>query len=111
MPYLIAKINGTSGSIDVPRLGVPIAEMSAWSLTRRGDPKVNGANDPEGNFYDLRATLTRFTQAILDDPEYEKRVILWLKSHRYVVKQAPGERMALMGRSLVMERVELEKWP
>lgn len=105
MPLVFSRVSGTAGSIDVPRLGVPIAEISSWTLTRRGSQE----DQSEADFFDLRAILTRFTQAIFDDPEYEKRVILVLKGQRYLVIQAPGQRMALTGRSLVMVKVELTK--
>jgi hypothetical protein len=107
VPLLFNRVSGVSGSIDVPRLGVPIAEISSWTLTRRGE--MEPGTDTEANYFDLRAILSRFTQAIFDDPEYDKRVILVLKGQKYLVTQAPGQRMALTGRSLVMEKVELAK--
>lgn len=111
MPFLFASIRGTNGTIDVPRLGVPIAELDGWSLTRRGDIGVEGSGtEPEGNYFDLIAQLKRVTEGIFRDPEYTKRVILVLKGQKYLVTQAPGQRTALTGRSLVMEKVEIVKW-
>lgn len=111
MPLLFSRIQGTNGSIDVPRLGVPIAEMSGWTLTRRGDVGGEGTGtEAEANYFDLRAVLARVTEGIFRDPDYEKRVILVLKGQKYLVTQAPGQRTALTGRSLVMEKVEIAKW-
>jgi len=112
MPYLLKEIRGAGGTIDVPRLGVPIAEMANWVLVRRGEEEVLGGDrtTSEANFFDLRAVLARVTEGIFRDPDYVKRVILVLKGQKYLVTQAPGQRTALTGHSLVMEKVEIAKW-
>lgn len=104
MPLFYKRLEGPNGRIEVPHLGLLIGRIAHWTLTRRAD---TGA---DADFFDLHAHLAMVNPALFNDPEYEYEVIVQFgkgvggRSHRIV--QEPGQRTALEGRSLVMERVK-----
>lgn len=103
MPALFGRIERLRGSIDIPRLGAPVAEIVSATLSRRSK------EGPESDLYDLHATLSGVNAALFNDPEYEKRVIVRLGKQAWLLEpqEGPGQRTALAGRSLIMERVKL----
>ena len=109
MPSLHKLITGFHGRVEISDLGAVIGEMATWRLMRRGDTD-NNSRDPEADFYDLSADLRFVNDALFNDPDYEKRVTVQAgKGQSYVLEPVPGpgQRTALRGRNLVMERVRL----
>ena len=109
MPPVFRRIDGTHGFIEIPMLGTRIGEIGPWTLTRRGEAHLN-PQDPEAAEFDLTATLTLVpNEALWNDPDYEKRVVISMRRGKrtWTVQpvEGPGQRTALNGRSLIMERV------
>jgi hypothetical protein len=107
VPGLYGRMNGFQGRIEIPDLGAVIGEMSTWTLTRRGNTTEN-SRDPEADNYDLTADLRFVNEALFGDADYEKRIIIQAgRGQSYVIEpvEGPGQRTALNGRKLVMERV------
>lgn len=106
MPTLFhRRIEGRYGRIEVPYLGIRIADVVSWTCLRRAE------TGDEAAFYNFSAILGWAQEALFNDPDYEKVVIVRVgkgPEHR-VVPQGSGQRTALNGRSLVMERVILER--
>lgn len=106
MAYLFKSIrSGNSkpaGVVDIEFLGGKVGDLASWTLTRRGDEGADAA------LYDLRAVFAYVAEALWDDPEYEKRVILTLNPQKqYRLQQAEGFRTVRDGRSLLMEGVTI----
>lgn len=107
MAYLFKVIKSgqemnPAGTVDVPFLGGKVGDLSSWTLTRRGD------EGPDADLYDLRAVFSYVSEALWDDPEYEKRIILRLnKDKQYGLQQAEGFRTVRSGRNLLMEGVTI----
>ena len=110
MPGIFKVSSGFHGKVEIPDLGAVIAETASWRLVRRGDAEAN-SKDPEAELYDLRADLKFVNEALFNDPDYEKRIVLVAgrgqasQSYRIDPVEGPGQRTMLSGRSLVMERV------
>lgn len=107
MPNIFGKITGYHGRIEIPDLGAVIGEMTHWELRRRGNPE--NSRDPEADYFDLHADLRFVNEALFDDPDYERRVIIQGgRGQTYLVEvvPGPGQRTALTGRSLKMERIK-----
>jgi len=107
VPGLYGRMNGFQGRIEIPDLGAVIGEMNTWTLIRRGNTTEN-SRDPEADNYDLTADLRFVNEALFGDADYEKRVIIQAgRGQSYVIEpvEGPGQRTALNGRKLVMERV------
>lgn len=104
MPLFYKRLEGPNGKIEVPHLGMLIGKIAHWTLTRRADTGV------ESDYWDLHAHLAMVNPAIFSDPDYEHEVIVQFgkgvggRSHRII--QEPGQRTALEGKSLIMERVK-----
>lgn len=107
IPLLYGRIEGRYGRIDVPFLGTRIGEVTHWLATRRSE------NGPESAFYNLHISLKWMNEALFNDTEYVKKVVLRIGKGgvEYEVKpvEGPGQRTALSGASLVMDRVRLDK--
>ncbi len=108
MGYLFKTIrSGTfrpAGIVDIPFLGAKVGEFSHWTLQRRGD------EGPDAGLYDLHASFTFLSQALWDDEEYQKRILVNLNPFKqYRLDQTPGMRTVLQGKSLLIEGVTL--WP
>jgi len=103
MPALFGRYEPLRGSIDIPRLGAPVAEIVNGTLIRRA------REGPESDLFDLRATLGSVHVALFNDPEYEKRVQVRLGKLSWVLEPepGPGQRTALTGKTLTMERVRM----
>ena len=106
MAYLFKSIRSNdakpAGVVDIEFLGGIVGELASWTLTRRGD------EGPEAGLYDLRATFTFVAEALWDDPEYEKRIILSLSPRKqYRLQQAENFPTVRNGRSLLMEGVTI----
>jgi hypothetical protein len=91
-----------AGVVEVPFLGAKVGDLSAWSLVRRGD------EDPDASLYDLRATFAFVSEALWDDPEFDKVIVLNLNPKKqYRLQQAEGFPMVRDGRSLLIEGVTI----
>jgi len=106
MGYLFKQIkSGTyrpAGMIDIPFLGAKVGEIKTWTLQRRGD------EGPDAGLYDLHAVLSFMSEALWNDDEYTKRVVVNISPFRqYRLEQIPGMRTVLTGRSLLIEGVTL----
>lgn len=106
MPLLFRLVEGKGGKVDIPDLGIHVGTIAWFRCVRRAP------EGPEAEFYDLNAVFQSVTPSLFDDPDYEKRVILTpAKGRSWLVRpsEGPGQRTALNGRSLVMERVTLQR--
>lgn len=106
MAYLFKSIRSgihkPAGVVDIEFLGGKVGDLASWTLTRRGDEGV------DAGLYDLRAVFTYVAEALWDDPDYEKRVVLNLNPQKqYRLQQAEGFRTVRNGRSLLMEGVTI----
>lgn len=91
-----------AGVIDIPFLGAKVGELQSWTLMRRGD------EGPDAGLYNLHAVLSFVVEALWDDPEYTKRVIVSISpTKHYRLEQAEGFATVRTGRSLVIEGVKL----
>ncbi len=106
MAYLFkvirSGITSPAGVVDIEFLGGKVGDLSSWTLTRRGD------DGPDADLYDLRAVFAYISEALWDDPEYDKRIILSLnKQKQYRLHQAEGFPTVRNGRNLLMEGVTI----
>lgn len=91
-----------AGKVDVPFLGAIVGELADWALTRRGD------NGQDAGLYDLRAVFSFVSQALWEDPEYRKRIVLSLNPRKHFrIEQEDGFKTVLEGKSLLMEGVTI----
>ncbi len=108
MPAIFKRLQGQHGRVEIPDLGALIGNMSSWTLTRRGSSE--NSRDPEAEFFDFHAVLTFVNEALFGDPDYEKRVVIQAgKGMSYLLEpvDGPGQRTALTGRNLSIERIRL----
>lgn len=108
MGYLFKTIRSgmykPAGIIEIPFLGAKVGEFTQWTLQRRGD------YGQDAGLYDLHASLSFISDALWNDEDYEKVVILSLTpTKHYKLQQAPGFATVREGRSLVMQGVTI--WP
>jgi len=106
MGYLFKVIRSGSfkpaGVIDIPFLGAKVGELANWTLQRRGD------TGREAGLYDLHASLSFLSDALWDDPEYPKRIVVSLSpTQQYRLEQEDGFKTVREGRSLLMEGVTI----
>jgi len=106
MGYLFKTIRSgifrPAGIIDIPFLGAKVGEFSSWTLQRRGD------EGPDSGLYDLHAVLSFISEALWEDDEYKKRIVINISpAKQYRLEQVPGMRTVLTGRSLLIEGVTL----
>jgi hypothetical protein len=101
---IFRSITGREGQISIDDFGVVVAKMTMWTLTRRAE------EGPEANLYDLNAALAFVNPALWDDDDYEKTVSLVVARGKepYRLKQEPGFKRVLQGKSLLMEGVSLD---
>lgn len=91
-----------AGIIDIPFLGAKVGELAQWTLQRRGD------HGRDAGLYDLHASLSFLSDALWDDPEYQKRIILNLSPSKQLrLEQADGFTTKREGRSLLIEGVQI----
>ena len=110
MTYLFKSIRSgvykPAGSVEVAFLGSKVGDIAKWSLTRRGD------EGPDADLYDFRATFSFIVEALWDDPEYEKKIVINLNPKtQYRLQQAEGFPMVRDGRSLLIEGVTIHAIP
>ena len=106
MGYLFKTIRSglfrPAGIVQIPFLGAKVGEFSSWTLQRRGD---SGA---DALLYDLHAVFSFVSTALWDDDEYEKEILINLNPHKqFRLRQTPGMRTVLSGKSLLMEGMTL----
>lgn len=95
-----------AGVVEIPFLGAKVGEFSSWTLQRRGD------QGPDAGLYDLHAVFSFVSQALWDDPDYDKRIILNLTpTKQFRVQREPDMRMVLSERSLLIEGVTIHNVP
>jgi hypothetical protein len=103
MPLFHKFLEGPNGRIEVTETGLLVGKIAHWTLRRRAE------QGSDSDVFDLHATLKFVVEAIWNDPDYEKTVLVQIgrgslaRWHRIV--QLPGQRTALQGNSLIMERV------
>ena len=100
---IFRSITGREGQIQIDDFGVVVASMTMWTLTRRGE------DGPDAALYDLNAALSFVNPALWEDEDYEKSVSLVIARGKppYGLKQEPGFKRLLQGKSLLMEGVSL----
>lgn len=106
MGYLFKIIrSGTykpAGIVDIPFLGAKVGEFSSWTLQRRGD------SGPDSGLYDFHAVFSFVSEALWNDGDYEKRILVNLNPvKQYRLEQAPGMRTVHSGKSLLVEGVTI----
>lgn len=105
MPVMLfRRLEGREGTATIRGLGSRIGELVRWSLTRRGD------DGPDAGLYNLRAEFSFLVPALLLDHDYnDSRELLlsYARGRNVRVKLDNPERMALTGKVLVMEGVEV----
>jgi hypothetical protein len=110
MGYLFKIIrSGTfkpAGVVEIPFLGAKVGEFSSWVLQRRGD------QDPDAGLYDLHAVFSFVSEALWNDDEYTKHIVINLSpSKQFRVQHESGMRTVLADRSLLMEGVTIHDVP
>ena len=91
-----------AGVVDVPFLGAKVGEFANWTLTRRGD------EGRDADLYDLRAAFSFVVEALWEDPDYEKRIVISLNPRKHFrLEQAQGYATVRQGKSLVIEGVTI----
>jgi hypothetical protein len=107
VPSIFKRIEGRSGKVAVPSIGLDVGTMEYWLLTRREDTP-SGVEE-----WDLRAVFSYVNQFAFEKPGLDRWVTVWLGDQRRGGKQfrlrQSGGRTVLDGRNLLMERVSL--WP
>lgn len=94
--------NGTSGKIDVPAMGLLIAEIRSWELTRREEVLPG-----EGEFT-FRASFEHISDWLFNDKDLDHRIVIEIgRGKQYRLETDDDTRTVLDGLSLLMERVKL----
>jgi hypothetical protein len=107
MGYLFKVIRSApnakpAGIVEIPFLGAKVGVISSWVLQRRGD------EGPEAGLYDLRAVFSFVAEALWNDDEYAKQIVLTLSpGKQFRVQQESGMRTVLTDRNLLMEGVTI----
>jgi hypothetical protein len=106
MGYLFKTIRSgvfkPAGTVEIPFLGAKVGELSQWTLQRRGD------FGRDSGLYDLHASFSFLSDALWNDDEYEKVILLNLNpSRQYRLQHEPDTRTERQGRSLLIERVTI----
>lgn len=95
-----------AGLVEIPFLGAKVGEFTSWTLQRRGD------EGPEAGLYDLHAVFSFVSEALWNDDDYEKQILLNLSpSKQFRVQHDSGMRTVLTERSLIMEGVTIHNAP
>lgn len=107
MGYLFHQIRSgvykPAGIVEIPFLGAKVGEFTNWTLTRRGE------SGPDAGLYDLRAVFSFLSEALWDDPDYPKRIVINLNPYKqYRLTQAEGFATVRSGMSLLMEGVRID---
>jgi hypothetical protein len=110
MGYLFKVIRSgifkPAGIVEIPFLGAKVGEFDSWTLQRRGD------QGREAGLYDLHAVFSFVSEALWNDDEYQKQILVNLNPHKqYRVLQEPDMRTVLSGRNLLIEGVTIHDVP
>jgi hypothetical protein len=98
------NLSGKDGYVVVKGLGSRPGELAQWSIKRRG------GEGPRSGTIDLRAVFSFVVPHVLLDPDYNdgRELVLKLSRDKEVrVKLDDPERMALTGKVLVMEGIDI----
>jgi hypothetical protein len=91
-----------AGIVEIPFLGAKVGELDKWVLQRRGD------EGPDSGLYDLHAVFSFVSEALWNDEDYQKAIVLNLSPHKqFRVQQEPDMRTDLSDRALLMEGVTI----
>ena len=91
-----------AGTVEIPFLGAKVAEIDKWTLQRRGD------EGPDSGLYDLHAVFSFVSEALWNDEDYQKVILLNLSPHKqFKVRHDSGMRTDLTERNLTMEGVTI----
>jgi hypothetical protein len=99
---LFQKIQGKSGEIRIETLGVLVASIASWTMTRRG-------NDvPGAGLYDFHAVFSYANPALWADEDYEKTITVKIGKDTFRLEQEEGFAAVIDGRkSLRMQGVKI----
>lgn len=106
MGYLFKTIRSgvyrPAGTVEIPFLGAKVGELSNWTLQRRGD------QGRDADLYDLHAVFSFVSDALWNDDEYGKVILLNISpSKQYRVDLDPEARTVREGRTLLIEKVTI----
>ena len=94
--------NAPKGKIDVPALGLLIAEISGWELTRREEVP------PGKGEYIFRASFDHISDWLFNDEDLDHRIVIEIgRGQQYRLETDDDARTVLDGRSLLIEGVKL----
>lgn len=106
MGYLFKQIKSgvfrPAGIVEIPFLGAKVGELEKWVLQRRGD------EDPEAGLYDLHAVFSFVSEALWNDEDYQKVVLLNLSpTKQFRVQHDSGMGTDLTEKTLLMQGVTI----
>lgn len=107
MPSIFKRIEGKSGNVRVPAIGLEIGNMEYWLITRREDTP-SGVEE-----WDLRAAFSYINGFAFSKRAKDRLITIWLGDPRrggkqFRVQEGTG-RTVLDARNLLIEGVQL--WP
>lgn len=95
-----------AGIVEIPFLGAKVGEFASWTLQRRGD------EGRDAGLYDLHAVFSFVSQALWEDEDYQKHILLNLTpSKQYRVQQESDMRTVLSDKALLIEGVTIHDVP
>lgn len=103
--FFLRKLDGVYGSVVIPKIGLTIATMTSWSLSRREDAP------PESGEWNLRAVFSYLNEFAWNSPDWGKDIQLTVGNQRTgkILRLIPAEggRTVLDGKSLMIEGAHL----
>jgi hypothetical protein len=101
---LFKRITGIYGEVTIPSIGLHIATMGDWTLSRREE------TTPELGEWDLRAVFSYVNEYAFRSEDWKKEIRITIgdkrKGKQYRLDPTTG-RTVLEGRSLLIEGVNL----
>lgn len=104
---MFRKLEGTTGSVVIPSIGLNVGTMNSWTLSRREDPP------PGSGEWGFRAVFSYVNEFAWNSPDWIKEIRITIGPVKTgntfrLIPNAP-ERMALEGKSLYIEGVDIER--
>lgn len=98
--------NGPAGKIDVPAVGLLIAEITSWFLDRR--EKEEGEPGDAEETFNFRASFESIQEWLFNDESLDHRIVIEIgRGEQYRLEAVDDARTVLDGRSLLIEGVRL----